>query len=134
MKILLEKAFCTYSVLLDMSLDKELPFKVSYWCSKNIKNLQDDVDFYIKERNILFDRYLEKDEKGDIIFHFDNDGTTKGKIIEGYIEEFSNKLEELNSMPIEFEPYLIDLECLIEQKELKISARELSYIDFLIKE
>lgn len=134
MKILLEKAFCTYNVLLDMSLDKELSFKISYWCSNNIKNLQDDVNFYIKERNILFDKYLEKDEKGNIIFNFDNDGTAKGKIIEGCIEEFSNKLEELNNISIEFEPYLIDLECLIEQEDLKISARKLSYIDFLIKE
>lgn len=133
MKIKLIDLFKAYNVFLEINKNKNLSFKISYWCMKNLKYIETDANFYIEERDNLFNKYLEKDEKGFILTQ-DKNNNLVGKIKEGMVEEFSNKMNELENMDCMVEPYELDVDYLLENANFNISGEDLSYINFSIKD
>lgn len=106
---------------------KQLPIKVSYTISKNIKAIEEELKIYEEERQKLIKKYAELDKEG------------KPKVNDNgnYIIKQENQLDfnkevlELLNIETDVNISKIDLNAL---EGLKISPSELTSVNFLIKE
>nr|DAR08328.1 MAG TPA: Protein of unknown function (DUF1617) [Caudoviricetes sp.] len=116
------------SILTLQKLSQEqLPIKVSYIISKNIKNIEEELVVYEEERQKIIKKYAELDKEG------------KPKINDkgNYIIKRENQLDfnkcslELLSIETDVNISKIDLNAL---EGLKISPSEVSSVNFMIEE
>lgn len=106
---------------------EQLPIKISYTISKNIKAIEEELKIYEEERQKLIKKYAELDKEG------------KPKVNDNgiYIIKQENQLDfnkevlELLNIETDINISKIDLNAL---EGLKISPLELTSVDFLIKE
>jgi hypothetical protein len=106
---------------------EQLPIKISYVISKNIKNIEEELVVYEEERQKLLKQYAELDKEG------------KPKVNDKghYVIKPENQLEfnkgvlELLGIETDVNISKIDLNAL---EGLKISPLELTSINFMIKE
>ena len=71
MNLTIRKILNDTNVLVAIS-QKQLPIKVSYAISKNIKKLEKELKIYNDERQKLIDRYCIKDEEGNNVIDENN--------------------------------------------------------------
>ena len=131
MKITFNQVLNMYNTLTEL---KSKNFKISYWISRNIKILNEPYSFAIKERADIYEEYLELDENHRY-FTIEND-TIKFNLKEKsaeYAEKFQERINELFNTDCEIEPYLIDINVLMES-DLEITTEQIMTIDCLFKE
>ena len=105
--------------------EKELPYATTLKISKNINILDELLKEYNKEYRKLAEEYLDK-ENGNFI------KSDSGYLIKKDKEkEYSEKLSILNNFENDVNLYLIDSK---ELADIKISAKTLLEIDFMIKD
>ena len=105
--------------------EKELPYATTLKISKNINILDELLKEYNKEYKKLAEEYLDK-ENGNFI------KSDSGYLIKkGKEKEYSEKLSILNNFENDVNLYLIDSK---ELADIKISAKTLLEIDFMIKD
>ena len=107
-------------------MEKELPYSVTLKISKNIKKIQNLLNDYNEEFNKLSNQYFEKDEKGNYITN--EQGI---KIKNELIEEYSEKINILNSFENEVELYTINS---TDLESIKLSPKALLAIEFIIND
>lgn len=106
---------------------EQLPIKISYTISKNIKNIEEESVIFEEERQKLLKQYAELDkegkpkinDKGHYIIKNENQA------------DFDKGVLELLSIETDVNISKIDLNAL---EGLRISPSELTSIDFMIKE
>jgi hypothetical protein len=106
---------------------KELPIQTSIKLAKLLKQLNLENEIFANEYRKLFDKYAEKDEKGNIKFEKNNAITLKKETI----DEFKIKYNELMdySFNVDFSPISIS-----ELKDIQISADDLIVLEgFLVE-
>lgn len=106
---------------------EQLPIRVSYTISKNIKSIEEELIIYEEERQKLIKKYAELDKEGN----------PKVDEQENYMIKPENQSEwnkgalELLSIETDINISKINLNAL---EGLKISPLELTSIDFMVKE
>lgn len=106
---------------------EQLPIRVSYTISKNIKSIEEELIIYGEERQKMLKQYAELDKEGN----------PKVDEQENYMIKPKNQLEwnkgalELLSIETDINISKINLNAL---EGLKISPSELTSVDFMIKE
>ena len=108
--------------------EKELPYETTLKISKNINILEILLKEYNTEYQKLAEKYLAK-ENGKFIESTTNPDTFLIK--EGKVEEYSEKLDTLNNFENDVNIYKIKSD---ELKDIKISAKTLMSIQFMIEE
>lgn len=110
-------------------------FKINYWASRNLRTLNDSYSFMLNERNKIYKKFLDPDESGNVL-HIDEDNQIvfhlKEKTDE-YAQEFENTMNELFNLDCEIEPYLIDINILMES-DIHLSPEQISAIEYLLAE
>lgn len=105
--------------------EKELPYATTLKISKNINILDELLKEYNNEYRKLAEEFLEK-ENGNFV------KSDSGYLIKkGKEKEYSEKLSILNNFENDVNLYLIDSK---ELADIKISAKTLLEIDFMIKD
>lgn len=102
--------------------DSNLPFAISYKISKIISSIDTELRFFESERAKLFNVYgnSTKDDKIEILPE--------------NIEHFESDIQQLLSMEISLHIDLISLSELSEESAVKLTPREVSYINYVIKD
>lgn len=130
-KLTLNKISNIVEILSSIIIDN---FKINYWISRNMSNLEQSHEFMIEERNKIYERYLNRDDQGNYItvnsnnLQFNLKETTKE-----FIKEFENKMNELFNLECEVDVYLIDVETLME-KNISLTPAQISCIRCLLSE
>ena len=78
-----------------------MPMKVAYKFAKLAHLFESDVQFYQNKLRDLVDTYIEKDEKGNIVYT--EDGRSM-KIIAGKEEDCAKAMDELQNIEVDVEP------------------------------
>lgn len=124
-----------YSRLMNLvDRKKVLPVKLSYAISKNSIMLQNEVKFYIEERNKLVDTYVKKDDDGEpeskegqYVFETSEDKKAfllEQKNLEELEVELSEIIRKVNIQIIEE----------MGEKYDTLTAEDLLAIDFMLEE
>ena len=110
---------------------KNKNFKISYWISRNIKILNEPYTFALQERANIYEEFLDLDENGQYFEITDNNihFNLKEKTVE-YANKFQDRINELFSTDCEIEPYVIDVNVLMDA-DLESTAEQIMTIDFL---
>ena len=140
MKVTLGKIADTISIL-DKIKQQTTNFKIGYWVMRNMKILSDSFNFFIENREKIYEKYCEKikteqDPKGTY-FEIDIDGNVKFNIKKDTdVKEFNNEMMELINMECtDIEPYLLDVETIENNtSDIKIRTDEIFTIDYLLSE
>jgi hypothetical protein len=104
--------------------------KLIYRLARNKRLISNTLKDYGNARQSLVDEYSEKDEKGNPVPGDDPDTI---KLTEGKIEEFGEKIKELQNIEIDIDTHEIEME-MFEEIEGGISADEIMLIDWMIVE
>ena len=107
----------------------ELPVKVAFLLSRNIKEVDKSLESYNETRQKLIFQYADKDEEGNLRFD------EKGDIIfkEGIQEKWSQDIRELLELKTTTKVQPISIHDLFKA-EISISPLELSSIEFMLKD
>lgn len=107
----------------------ELPVKVAFLLSRNIKEVDKSLESYNETRQKLIFQYADKDEEGNLRFD------EKGDIIfkEGIQEKWSQDIRELLELKTTTKVQPISIHDLFKA-EISISPLELSTIEFMLKD
>lgn len=103
---------------------KQLPIQVSYKIAKNIRNIEQDLAIYERERQKLVDRYAEKDTEGKPKVNDNGNYVIKDKL------NWNKDILELLNFETDVEIEKIDIK---ELDGVEISPGELMTIDYMIK-
>ncbi|WP_042682535.1 hypothetical protein [Anaerosalibacter massiliensis] len=106
---------------------EQLPIKVSYVISKNIKNIEEELVVYEEERQKLLKQYAELDKEGKPKINDKGHYVIKNE----KQADFNKGVLELLDIETDVNISKINLNAL---EGLKISPLELTSIDFMIKE
>ena len=107
----------------------ELPVKVAFLLSRNIKEVDKSLESYNETRQKLIFHYADKDEEGNLRFD------EKGDIIfkEGIQEKWSQDIRELLELKTTTKVQPVSIHDLFKA-EISISPLELSTIEFMLKD
>lgn len=103
---------------------KQLPIQVSYKIAKNIRNIEQELVIYERERQKLVDRYAEKDTEGKPKVNDNGNYVIKDKL------NWNKDILELLNFETDVEIEKIDIK---ELDGVEISPGELMTIDYMIK-
>lgn len=106
---------------------EQLPIKISYTISKNIKNIEEELVVYEEERQKLLKKYVEMDKEGKPKINDKGHYVIKNENQAG----FNKGVLELLSIETDVNISKIDLNAL---EGLKISPSEISSVNFMIEE
>lgn len=126
LKLSNEKVVNTINALSNLN-NAQLPVKVAYAISKNVKKIESELKIYNAEKVKLMNKYCEKDEEGKL--KADEYGNVKIK--EEHREDWNRDIKELLSIENEIDIHMINLDDLLNSN-YSISPGELSTIDFMI--
>lgn len=135
MKLTLGQISNIFIVLNDLS-NKTKSFKINYWITRNIKILKESYIFYIDNRQEIYETYLNKNETNEEYYSLDNQGNIVFNLKNNdvnFVKEFSDQMNELIETDCEIEPYLINVEVLMNS-DLEITSEQIITIDCLFKE
>ena len=128
MNLTIRKILNDTNVLVAIS-QKQLPIKVSYAISKNIKKLEKELKIYNDERQKLIDRYWIKDEEGNNVI----DENNQFKIADEHIETWNKEINELMNIEVDIDIHKFNLDSLI-CGNYDMTPAELMIIDYMIEE
>lgn len=126
MKITYKQISKAINPLMDLS-GKEMDYALALKISRNIRELEKHYEDYQEEVSNLQQKYLDRDEDGNLIPVGDSGNTFKIK--DGKVEELSEKLKTLDEFEVEATVYMLNEE---DFKDLKITPSVLMGMDFLI--
>lgn len=106
---------------------EQLPIKISYTISKNIKNIEEELVVYEEERQKLIKKHAELDKEGKPKVNDNGNYVIKQ---ENQLD-FNGEVLELMSIETDVNISKIDLNAL---EGLKISPSELTSVNFMIEE
>ena len=112
------------------AMKKQLPVKVSYAIGRNMKMLEPIANAHEAERMKIIEKYVEKDDKGEIIVR-GNEVVLTDK--EGYAREIGELLEIENEVQVHTIPFSLIEECDSERFDV-LTPAELSAMSFMIEE
>lgn len=92
-----------YNALAELA-DKKLPRKASTAMARNICKLKEEIDFYIKQRTDIADRYAKKDANGKVVV--ENGAYTFAS--NEYRDFFIEETEVLNNSEVEVDIITFD--------------------------
>ena len=106
---------------------EQLPIKVSYTISKNIKAIEEELKIYEEERRKLIKKYAELDKEGKPKVNDNGNYVIKQ---ENQLD-FNKEVLELMSIETDINISKINLNVL---EGLKVSPLEISSVNFMIEE
>ena len=127
MKISNRKIILDQDVLNEIS-QLQLPVKVSYAISKNISKLNSELKTFYSQRQLLIDKYCERDEEGNKIA--DDKGNIH--IAAEHLETWGKEIEELLDIENEVDIHKFKLEC-FENYNIKLTPSQMSAINYMIE-
>lgn len=128
----MKEAINMYSTL-DKLSKTTCPFRVTYWVTKNIHALSPTFEAFSKERDLIYADCLYKDKDG-YIAHKNENGDYVFNVKEDKKEEWIKRFDELDKFDVEFEPYLLDIDKLMESDpDFKIEPQLMTALMPLIK-
>ena len=110
---------------LEVLMDKELDFATACDISTNVKALATPMEVFEKKRNVIIDKYAEKDEKGELR-RFDDNSV---KIID--VDNFNAEMSELLRSDVDLEVVKISKKALTD---IKIAPKNLLALSNIISE
>lgn len=102
-----------------------LPIKLSYAVKKNIEIMSRELKTYDEEREVLINKYGEKDNEGKVKIENNN-------FIIKDVENFNKDIKELQSIENEVDTFDISLDALLNTN-IELTSTELTSIEFLLK-
>ena len=105
---------------------KNFSIQTQYKFLKICKIIKDEADTFDEQRKYLIEDFAERDEEGKLIFT--KDGGIK--IREDRLNECANKIEEINSIQVQFPDIYFSLE---ELEPLGLTLGELELLEPFIK-
>lgn len=102
--------------------DSNLSFNISYKISKIIATIDTELKFFESERAKLFKTYGTSTDDNKI------------EILPENMEQFNSEIQTLLSLEISLSIDLISLDDLSKESTIKLTPREVSYIDYMITE
>lgn len=106
---------------------EQLPIKISYTISKNIKAIEEELKIYEEERQKLIKKYAELDKEGKPKVNDNGNYVIKQ---ENQLD-FNKEVLELLDIETDINISKVDLNAL---EGLKISPSELTSVNFMIEE
>lgn len=110
-------------------------FKINYWISRNMRNLEDSYTFMCEQRNKIYQEYLMQDENGNYATPIEN-GSYKFNMKDESQEsnkQFAKKMNELFNLECDVDVYLVDVDTLMEQN-ISLSPYQITCIQSLLIE
>ena len=134
MKTTMKEAVNIYSALDKLSkLESKYPFRLTYWVTKNIHTLSPTIEAFQKERDSIYKDCTTPDENGSIVRQID-ENTYEFNVRPEKREEWVQRFNELDSFDVEFDPYLLDLDALMESNpDFEIEPQIMTSLMPLIK-
>ena len=105
---------------------KNFSIQTQYKFLKICKIIKDEADTFDEQRKYLIEDFADRDEEGKLIFT--KDGGIK--IREDRLNECANKIEEINSIQVQFPDIYFSLE---ELEPLGLTLGELELLEPFIK-
>lgn len=141
MKITMSKIADSFTVLYNINNRENIGFKIKYWAMRNIKILAESYNFYIEQREELYEKYCCKSKgnsnhlaesyfiidphTNNIVFNIKNEYTAT---------EFTEKINELCSMECEnITPYILKADIINNSPDFDITGDEMLAIDYLLE-
>lgn len=113
---------------LAMVAQKNLPVRISYSITKNIRKIEKELEFYFNEKSKLVEKYSEKDENGKTIVG-ENGIIT---IAEEHIEIWNKEHMDLLNIDVDIKVHMIN-EIDLLNTNIDITPADLLAIDFMIE-
>lgn len=115
--------------LLGSLVHKQLPIKISFAISKNIAQIEKELEIYNKERQKLLDKYCVKNKKGENLV----DENNQLEIAKEHIDNWNRDLNELLDIEIDINIHKFSESDLLNSS-CEMTAAEIMLIDFMIEE
>lgn len=106
--------------------DKSFSIKTQYKFLKLAKALDSELMIINEQKQRLIEKYVQMDENGEYIVNEDGGLVIKDNLV----QEFQQKLSELDEMEIELPDLTFTLE---ELEDLKLSLQEIFYLEKFIE-
>lgn len=114
--------------------------KVKYWIVRNMKNMSESFEFFIRTREEIYSKYCDKlitdtNPQGTYYTIFE-DGTIQFNLKEETDSTaFDQEMNELMALPCEnIEPYKLSIDVLIQFPGIELSTDDIFAIDYLLTE
>ncbi len=130
MKLILNEIISVFDIFLNIKVDS---FKINYWIFRNKNNLLPIYNFFIDEREKIYNKYLYLDSK-DQFFNITNNEIDWNLKDKNQKAEFESKLNELFTMEFEIEPFLIDLNILMNSDDIRLNMNQIILIKHFLNE
>ena len=130
MKLILNEIISVFDIFLNIKVDS---FKINYWIFRNKNNLLPIHNFFIDEREKIYNKYLYLDSK-DQFFNITNNEIDWNLKDKNQKAEFESKLNELFTMEFEIEPFLIDLNILMNSDDIRLNMNQIILIKHFLNE
>lgn len=130
MKLILNEIISVFDIFLNIKVDS---FKINYWIFRNKNNLLPIYNFFIDEREKIYNKYLYLDSK-DQFFNITNNEIDWNLKDKNQKTEFESKLNELFTMEFEIEPFLIDLNILMNSDDIRLNMNQIILIKHFLNE
>lgn len=108
---------------------KQLPIKISYAISKNIKKIEKELEIYNSERQKLLDKYAIKDKNGENLI----DENNQLKIDDENMSNWNKSINELLDIEINIDIHKFNKDDLLSSN-CEMTPSELMLIDYMIEE
>lgn len=108
-------------------------FKINYWISRNVRNLEDSYTFMCEQRNKIYQEFLKQDENGNFVTPIENGGYKFNIKNESQNKNFAEKMNELFNLECDVDVYLMNVETLMEQN-ISLSPYQITCIQSLLLE
>lgn len=115
--------------LLGCLAHKQFPIKVSYAISKNIAQIEKELEIYNKERQKLLDKYCVKNEKGENLI----DENNKLEITKEHYDDWNRDFNELLNIEVDINIHKFNKSDLLNSN-CEMTAAEIMLIDYMIEE
>ena len=129
-KLILNEIISVFDIFLNIKVDS---FKINYWIFRNKNNLLPIYNFFIDEREKIYNKYLYLDSK-DQFFNITNNEIDWNLKDKNQKAEFESKLNELFTMEFEIEPFLIDLNILMNSDDIRLNMNQIILIKHFLNE
>lgn len=113
---------------LAMVAQKNLPVRISYAITKNIRKIEKELEFYFNEKSKVVEKYSEKDENGKTIVG-ENGIIT---IAKEHIEIWNKEHMDLLNIDVDIKVHMIN-EIDLLNTNIDITPADLLAIDFMIE-
>lgn len=128
MKLTNRKIVNDVNILFNLS-NMQLPVRTSYVISKNIKEIEKELEIYNEERKKLLNKYAEKNEDGSLKV----DEINQVKIANENLGDWNRDINDLLDIEVDIDIHQFPINDLINGN-CEMSATELMLIDYMIEE